>query len=83
VPARIRPARPSFNSRASNGDARPDNRLALLDQTLFAGHRAAGQKEVTQCVWVYEHAIGLDGLFVTIGSEQRRQLLHDMGIEHV
>jgi hypothetical protein len=33
-----------------------------VDQTLFAGHRAAGQKEVTQCVWVYEHAVDFDGL---------------------
>jgi hypothetical protein len=62
VPVRIRPARASFNGRASNGDARPDNRLALLDQAFFAGHRAAGQKEVTQCAWVYEHAVDFDGL---------------------
>ena len=59
---RIRPARASFNGRASNGDARPDNRLALVDQGFFAGHRAAGQKEVMQVVWVYEHAIDFDGL---------------------
>ena len=62
MPVRIRPARASFNSRASNGDARPDNRLALLDQGLFAGHRATGQKQVMQFVWVYEHAIDFDGL---------------------
>jgi hypothetical protein len=62
VPVRIRPARASFNGRASNGDARPDNRLALVDQGFFAGHRAAGHKEVTQCVWVYEHAVDFDGL---------------------
>jgi hypothetical protein len=62
VPARIRPARSSFNSQASNGDARPDNRLALLDQMLFDSHRAAGQKEIMQVVWVYEHAIDFDGL---------------------
>lgn len=29
---------------------------------MFAGHRAAGQKVVIQCVWVYEHAIDFDGL---------------------
>ena len=52
----------SLASRASNGDARPDNRLALLDQAFFAGHRAAGQNEVVQCVWVYEHAVDFDGL---------------------
>ena len=62
MPVRIRPARASVSGRASNSDARPDNRLALLDQALFAGHRAAGQKEVTQCVWVYEHAVDFDGL---------------------
>ena len=33
-----------------------------MDQSFFAGHRAAGQKEVTQCVWVYEHAVDFDGL---------------------
>jgi hypothetical protein len=40
----------------------PDNRLALADQALFAGHRAAGQKVVIQCVWVYEHAIDSDAV---------------------
>jgi hypothetical protein len=62
VSVRIRPARAFFSGRASNGDARPDNRLALLDQAFFAGHRAAGQNEVVQCVWVYEHAVDFDGL---------------------
>ena len=46
----------------SNGNAQPDNRLALVDQALFAGHRAADQKVVIQCVWVYEHAIDFDGV---------------------
>ena len=59
---RIRPARASSNGRASNGEARPDNRLALVDQGFFAGHRAIGQTEVMQVVWVYEHAIDFDGL---------------------
>ncbi|WP_414687599.1 hypothetical protein [Mycobacterium sp.] len=62
MPVRIRPARASLDSRASNGDARPDNRLAFVDHALFAGDRATGQKEVIQCVWVYEHAIDFDGL---------------------
>ena len=62
VSVRIGPARAFFSGRASNGDARPDNRLALLDQAFFAGHRAAGQNEVMQCVWVYEHAVDFDGL---------------------
>lgn len=63
MPVRIRRAGESANSRASNGDARPDNRLALIDQGFFASHRAAGQKEVTQCTWVYEHAVDFDGLW--------------------
>ncbi|WP_343599272.1 hypothetical protein [Mycobacterium sp.] len=33
-----------------------------MDQGFFAGHRAAGHMEVTQCVWVYEHAVDFDGL---------------------
>ncbi|MGO9384557.1 MAG: acyl carrier protein [Mycobacterium sp.] len=52
----------SFNGRASNGDARPDNRLAVGDHALFAGHRATGQEVVIQVVWVYEHAVDFDGL---------------------
>jgi len=46
-----------LETRASRVDARPDNRLALVDQGLFAGHRAAGLNLVIQCVWIYEHAI--------------------------
>ncbi len=62
MPLRIRPRRaPSTNS-ASNGELRPDNRLALLDQAFFDGHRAAGQNEAMQAVWVYEHAIDFDAL---------------------
>jgi hypothetical protein len=62
VPVRIRPARASSNSRVAKSDGQPTNRLALLDQGFFVGHRAAGQNEVTQCVWVYEHAVDFDGL---------------------
>jgi hypothetical protein len=58
----MRPARATSNGRASNGEARPDNRLALVDQGFFAGHRAIGQTEVMQVVWVYEHALDFDGL---------------------
>ncbi|MBY0291201.1 MAG: wax ester/triacylglycerol synthase family O-acyltransferase [Mycobacteriaceae bacterium] len=47
---------------SSKGNAQPDNRLALVDQALFAGHRAADQKVVIQCVWVYEHAIDFDAV---------------------
>jgi hypothetical protein len=40
----------------------PDNLLALVDQGFHAGHRAIGQQEVMQVVWVYEHTIDFDGL---------------------
>ena len=70
MPVRIRPARASFNSRASNGDARPDNRLAFMDHGLFAQHHAIGRKLVIQCVWVYEHAIDFDGV---------RRFQHNLG----
>ena len=62
MPVRIRPATTSSKSRVSNGDARPDDRLALLDQAFYAGHRAAGQNEVMQVVWLYQHAIDFDAL---------------------
>jgi hypothetical protein len=62
VPIRIRPARVSLESRASNGDARPDNRLSCVDDALFTQHRAIGRNLVIQCVWVYEHAIDFDAL---------------------
>jgi len=62
VPVRIRPARAFFGSRVSNGDARPDNRLAFVDHGFFVGQRAAGLEEVMQVVWVYEHPIDFDGL---------------------
>jgi len=62
VPVRIRPARASFSGRASNGDARQDNRLACVDHGLFTQHHAIGRNLVIQCVWVYRHAIDFDGL---------------------
>jgi len=58
VPIRVRRARAS----SSNGEAEPDNLLALVDQGFFDGQRAIGQTEVMQVVWVYEHAIDFDGL---------------------
>jgi len=70
VPVRIRPARASFESRVSNGGARPDNRLACVDHGLFAQHDAIGRKLVIQVVWVYEHAIDFDGL---------RRFRHNLG----
>ena len=42
--------------------AKPDNRLALLDQAFYAGHRAAGQNEAMQVVWVYEHELDFDAV---------------------
>ena len=62
MPVRTHRARGSFASRASKEDARTDNRLALVDQGLFAGHRAAGLNLVIQCVWLYQHDVDLDGL---------------------
>jgi hypothetical protein len=70
VPVRIRRARAFVNGRASNGEARLDDRLALKDQAFFAGHRAAGQKDVMQVVWVYEHAIDFGAL---------RRFQHNLG----
>ena len=43
-------------------DAQPDNRLALTDQAFFAGHRAAGQKEVMQVAWLYGRPVDMDHL---------------------
>jgi hypothetical protein len=70
VRGRIRPARTSLESRASNGDARPDNRLAIADHALFAQHRAMDRSVVIQVVWVYEHAIDFDGV---------RRFKHNLG----
>jgi hypothetical protein len=33
-----------------------------MDHALFAQHRAIGRHVVIQCVWIYEHAIDLDGV---------------------
>jgi hypothetical protein len=62
VPVRIHPARASLKVRVSDGDAAPDNRTALVDQALFAGHHAAGLNLVIQTVWLYDHAVDLDRL---------------------
>ena len=43
-------------------NALPDNRLVLTDQAFFAGHRAAGQKEVMQVAWIYERPVDMDQL---------------------
>lgn len=47
---------------ASNGDGRRDELLAFVDQGFYVGHRVTGQKEVTQCTWVYEHPVDFDGV---------------------
>ena len=63
MPGRIRRrARASLGGRTSKGDARPDNRLAIMDHALFAQHRAIDRSVVIQVVWVYEHAIDFDGV---------------------
>ncbi|MFV9635286.1 hypothetical protein [Mycobacterium neumannii] len=43
-------------------DERLDNRLAWVDEALFAGHRAAGLNLAMQCMWLHEHGIDFDGL---------------------
>ena len=48
--------------RASTDDAGPDNRLDLMDQAFYAGHRAVDQKEVMQVGWLYQHEVDLEGL---------------------
>jgi len=46
------------------------NVLDLVDQTVFLGERATGATCLGQCVWVYDHAIDIDGL---------RQFHHHLG----
>ena len=70
MPIRIRPARASFETRASKGGGRLDNRLAIIDHALFAQHRAIGRSVVIQVVWIYEHAINFDGV---------RRFKHNLG----
>jgi hypothetical protein len=62
MPVRINQARAFLTGGATDGEARPDNRLELLDQAFFAGHRAAGHNEVMQVVWIYEHPVDFDAL---------------------
>ncbi|WP_445166440.1 hypothetical protein ACTXG7_21660 [Mycolicibacterium sp. Dal123E01] len=49
-------------AQAANDAARLDNRLVLMDQAFYAGHRAAGQKEVMQVGWLYHRPVDVDGL---------------------
>ena len=62
MPVRMSSAHTAFENVPSAGAARPDARLALLDQAFCAGHRVAGQKEVMQVGWLYQHAIDLDAV---------------------
>lgn len=62
MPLRILPARASVGTRAVNGDACVDNRLAYVDQALFMGQRVTGPKQIMQVVWVYEHPLDFDGV---------------------
>lgn len=39
-----------------------DNRLTLVDQAFYAMHRAAGQKEVMQVAFLYEHPVDMDAV---------------------
>ncbi|MCX6484788.1 MAG: hypothetical protein NT146_16340 [Mycobacterium sp.] len=47
---------------AFSDDAGPDNRLDLMDQAFYSGHRAVGQREVMQVGWLYRREVDLDGL---------------------
>ncbi|WP_431230961.1 hypothetical protein ACQ856_14755 [Mycolicibacterium psychrotolerans] len=47
---------------ALTDEAQLDNRLVLMDQAFYAGHHAAGQKEVMQVGWLYERPVDLDAL---------------------
>jgi hypothetical protein len=49
-------------AQAANDAARLDNRLVLMDQAFYAGHHAAGQKEVMQVGWLYHHPVDIEGL---------------------
>jgi hypothetical protein len=48
--------------RAAKAVARPDYRLAFMDQASFLTSRATGRGQLIQCVWIYEHAVDFDGL---------------------
>ncbi len=39
-----------------------DNVLGLFDQAFFTGERVTDASGLLQCVWIYDHAIDIDGL---------------------
>ena len=59
---RLRRERKALNDGASKDEAPVDNRLVLMDQAFYAGHRAAGQNEVMQVAWIYERPIDMAAL---------------------
>jgi hypothetical protein len=58
----MRPPRGSIARRASKHEAPPDNRLAFADHAVFAEHTANGRNLIIQVVFIYEHAIDIDGV---------------------
>jgi hypothetical protein len=62
MPIPIRGLRSPFGSRASDGDASPDNRLAFIDQAALLSLRATGRSQLAQMVWVYDRAVDFDEL---------------------
>ncbi|WP_234820488.1 wax ester/triacylglycerol synthase domain-containing protein [Mycolicibacterium goodii] len=42
--------------------ATPDNRLSFIDQAGFQMLRATGRHQLMQVIWIYEHAVDMDGL---------------------
>ena len=53
---------PVIDARTETTRPCTDNRLALLDQAFYEGHRAVGQKEVMQVGWLYERPVDIAGL---------------------
>lgn len=53
---------PVLDARTETGRPSTDNRLALLDQAFYEGHRAVGQREVMQVGWLYERSVDIAGL---------------------
>ena len=54
--------RARFGRAASKKVARPDNRLAFIDQATSLTLRATGREQLMQIVWIYEHPVDLDRL---------------------
>jgi hypothetical protein len=50
------------------------NVVDLIDQSAFRGERATGTTNLLQCIWVYNRAIGIDGLRQSYQHLQRGRL---------